>query len=80
MVHTSSETTVASRKGAKVPKTFRLDPRKITAAQRVLGTKNQTETIERALDMVTFRERLVRGNEKMFGIIIDTLDDDDRPA
>jgi hypothetical protein len=52
---------------SKVPKTFRLDPRKISAAQRILRSKTQTEAIEVALDMVVFRERLVEGTKRMFG-------------
>lgn len=71
---------MAARKRAKVPKTFRLDPRKISAAQRILGAKNQTEAIEQALDMIIFRDRLVRGAQRMVGIHIEKLDDDDRPA
>lgn len=80
LVHTHSEFIVARKPGVKVPKTFRLDPRKITAAQRILGAKTQTEAIEEALDMIIFRERLVRGNEKMFGIHIDLPDDNDTGA
>ena len=50
-----------------MPKTFRLDPRKISAAQRILGARTQTEAIEEALDMVIFRDQLVEGTERMFG-------------
>jgi hypothetical protein len=32
-------------------KHFRLDPRKIKRAQRILKAKTETETIERALDL-----------------------------
>ncbi len=51
----------------KMPKTFRLDPRKISAAQRILGARTQTEAIELALDMIILREQLVAGTERMFG-------------
>jgi hypothetical protein len=36
----------------RVRKHFRLDPRKIKHAQQLLGAKTETETIERALDLV----------------------------
>jgi hypothetical protein len=51
----------------KVPKTYRLSPSKIEAAQRILGTPTATETIETALDMVVFREELVAGTQAMLG-------------
>jgi hypothetical protein len=52
----------------KVPKTYRLSPRKVAAAQRILGTPTATETIEAALDMVVFREELIAGTTAMLGI------------
>lgn len=51
----------------KIPKTYRLSPRKVAAAQRILGTPTATETIEAALDMVVFREELVAGTKAMLG-------------
>ena len=61
-----------SRPGTrKVAKTFRLAPAKIAAAQRVLGTTNATETIERALDMVVFRDELVQGTRRLLGAKIE---------
>ena len=54
----------------KVPKTYRLSPRKVAAAQRILGTPTATETIETALDMVVFREELVKGTQAMLGVDI----------
>jgi hypothetical protein len=39
-------------------KHFLLDPRKIRKAQKLLGAKTETETVERALDeVITERER-----------------------
>lgn len=52
----------------KIPKTYRLSPRKVAAAQRILGTPTATETIEAALDMVVFREELVAGTKAMLGV------------
>ena len=45
----------------KVAKSYRLSPRRIAAAQKILGTPNATATIEEALDLVVFREELQRG-------------------
>jgi len=55
---------------SKVARTFRLTPGKVTAAQRILGTKTATETIETALDMIVFRQRLVAGTAAMLGVEI----------
>lgn len=45
----------------KVAKSYRLSPRRIAAAQRILGTPNATATIEEALDLVVFRHELMAG-------------------
>jgi hypothetical protein len=66
------------RASAKIPRTFRLAPEKIAAAQRILGTATATETIETALDMVVFRRRLVAGTAAMLGAEI-TAPDQDHP-
>ena len=62
-------------KGArKVPKTYRLAPDKVAAAQRVLGAATATETIEQALDLVVFRQALIDGTRSLFGLTIDAPD------
>jgi Arc/MetJ family transcription regulator len=55
------------QRDTKVPKTYRLSPRKVAAAQRILGTPTATETIETALDMVVFRRELMEGTQAMLG-------------
>lgn len=60
----------------KVTRTFRLTPNKVAAAQRILGTKTATETIETALDMIVFRQRLVAGTAAMLGADIIPPDQD----
>jgi hypothetical protein len=40
----------------------------VSAAQRILGTKTATETVEAALDMVIFRRQLIRGTAAMLGV------------
>jgi hypothetical protein len=52
----------------KIVRTFRLTPGKIEAAQEILGAPTATDTIETALDMVIFREELIRGAKNAFGI------------
>jgi hypothetical protein len=39
----------------------------LDAARRVLGTTTETETIERALDLVVFGERLATGTARARG-------------
>ena len=51
----------AGKVSEKVAKSYRLSPRRIAAAQKILGTPNATATIEEALDLVVFREELIRG-------------------
>ena len=56
----------------KVAKSYRLSPRRIAAAQRILGTPNATATIEEALDLVVFRHDLVTGLKKARGLEIES--------
>jgi len=51
----------------KARKNYRLSQAKLDAAQRLLGTRTETETIERALDLVAFGARLARGTERARG-------------
>jgi Arc/MetJ family transcription regulator len=46
-----------STSGKRSHKHFRLDAAKITRAQKALGTATETETIERALDLVISEAR-----------------------
>lgn len=43
---------------AKTPKHFRLDESLIRSAQKILGTKTETETIELALSEVVYQEKV----------------------
>jgi hypothetical protein len=52
----------------KASRTFRLTEGKVEAAQKILGTSTATEAIETALDMVVFRNELIRGTKAAFGI------------
>ncbi len=69
----------ATRRAAaatKVPKTFRLAPGKLAAAQKILGTATATETIETALDLVVFRQELLDGTRALAGLHITSPDAD----
>ena len=52
----------------KTARTFRLTPGKVEAAQQILGAPTATDAIETALDMVIFRDELIRGTKAAFGI------------
>lgn len=56
--------------GARTHKHFQLDAAKIKRAQKALGAKTETETLERALDRVIAEERrnrvLREAHEKFF--------------
>jgi hypothetical protein len=67
-----------SARGRKVPRTYRLAPEKIAAAQRVLGSATATETIETALDLVLFRQELVAGTRRMLGVRLASPDTPER--
>jgi hypothetical protein len=64
----------------KVPRTYRLSPSKVAAAQRILGTPTATATIEAALDMVVFRQELIAGTRAMFGLELTSPDPDPSAA
>jgi hypothetical protein len=60
----------ASRREARVSRTYRLPLSKLRAAKRALGAATATETIERALDLAVFQSELVDGTKAMLGIEI----------
>jgi len=48
-------------------KNYYLDERKIRKAQTILGAKTETETINSALDLLVFRQQILRSLEKVAG-------------
>jgi len=56
--------------GRKVPRTYRLAPEKVAAAQRALGSATATEAIETALELVLLRRELIAGTRAMLGVIL----------
>ena len=70
MVHVNSGMDLARRSGQKrsrgrgegwVRKNVVMDQRKLDVARRVLGVDTETEAIDRALDLIAFREELAKG-------------------
>lgn len=53
--------------GRRTRKNFRLHQDKLDAARTVLGTETETETIERALDLIAFGDRLAKGTARARG-------------
>lgn len=52
---------------ATARKNYRLHQSKIDRAREILGASTETQTIERALDLVSFGDRLLAGVERMRG-------------
>jgi hypothetical protein len=52
---------------ARKRKNYRILQSKLDTAMRILGTRTETETIEKALDLVGFGERLAAGTERARG-------------
>ena len=50
-----------------VRKNMRLHQDLIDRARRVLGTKTETETVEQALELVTFRKEVAEGIHRIAG-------------
>ena len=48
-------------------KNYYLDQNKILKAKRILRTKTETATIDRALDLVVFRREILKSLEKVAG-------------
>lgn len=48
-------------------KNLRLDQRKLDTARQALGAATETETIERALDLVVFRREVLEGLRRFAG-------------
>lgn len=56
-----------SKTSKVVRKNMRLRQDLIDRAKRILGTKTETETVEQALELVTFREEVLAGIESIAG-------------
>jgi hypothetical protein len=67
-MYTYEEAAMGKDAPARRRKNFRLPQSKLDTARQILGTKTETETIERALDLVAFGERLAKGTEEARGL------------
>ena len=67
-----------SKATAEVPrkKNFRLHQSKIDRARELLGTRTETETIEKALDMIAFGTAVTEGIRALYGSGITNVVDD----
>jgi hypothetical protein len=63
----------SSRRG-KVRKEFWLDPKALREAQELLGAETERETVEIALDLVTFRHELLSGVAVLAGLELASRD------
>ena len=63
----------SSRRG-KVRKEFWLDPKALREAQTLLGVETERETVELALDLVTFRHEVESGLQTLEGLELDERD------
>ena len=54
-------------KARKVRKNLRLTQAKVDRARRILSTETETETIEQALDLVSFRQEVIEGVRRLAG-------------
>jgi hypothetical protein len=57
-----------------VRKAFWLDPRLLDDAMASLGAASEREAVEMALDLVSFRNELVRGTRALLGIKLSRID------
>lgn len=58
----------------RVRRTYRLTLSTLNAAKRALSAATETETIERALELVVFRRQLIEGTRAMRGVQITSPD------
>jgi hypothetical protein len=56
-----------AKEGRTVRKNMRLRQDLLDQARKVLGTKTETETVEEALELVTFRKEVAEGIRRIAG-------------
>jgi hypothetical protein len=61
-------------------KNFRLHQSKIDRAMEILGTRTETETIEQALDMISFQREMLDAVDAMYGAGVVNIFDEDPGA
>jgi Arc/MetJ family transcription regulator len=56
---------MATRKHGRVRKNMDMDPDKLAAARKALGTGSETETVDRALDLAIGREQIRKAMDRI---------------
>ena len=54
-------------KTVRTRKNLRLDQEKLNRARRLLQARTETETVDRALDLVIFRQEAIQGLRRLAG-------------
>jgi hypothetical protein len=57
----------SSRKPALRRKNLNIDQKKLNQVRSLLGVRTETEAVDQALDLVLFRQELVRGIRRIAG-------------
>ena len=70
----STKSRRSSGRRGKVRKEFWLDPKALREAQTLLGAETERETVEIALDLVTFRHEVESGLQTLEGRDLDPRD------
>jgi hypothetical protein len=70
----STKTRRSSSRRGKVRKEFWLDPKTLREAPSLLGVETERETVELALDLVTFRHEVESGLQTLDGLELDERD------
>jgi Arc/MetJ family transcription regulator len=70
----STKTRRSTSRRGKVRKEFWLDPKTLREAQSLLGVETERETVELALDLVTFRHEVESGLQTLEGLELDERD------
>jgi hypothetical protein len=60
--------------GRLVRKNFFMDQTALKRAKKILGTRTESETVRKALDLVTFQREVMRGFDRAAGKLKDFED------
>jgi hypothetical protein len=60
--------------GRLVRKNFLMDQTALKRAKKILGTRTESETVRKALDLVTFQREVMRGFDRAAGKLKDFED------
>lgn len=60
--------------GRLVRKNFLMDQTALKRAKKILGTRTESETVRKALDLVTFQREVMRGFDRAAGKLKDFQD------